>query len=136
HAIENNLPLPVGTQGAQFLDAKLGDKDIDDLLTEPEDGDDNGASNTATLLRDEASFRMRAAQIYECYQTELYRRFRWMRTSLFIKTLETDLRNDAQALMQVLITCGSWDPGKDAKLDALTVLLTKKYPSQKVLIFT
>jgi superfamily II DNA or RNA helicase len=136
HAIENNLPLPVGTQGAEFLDAKLGDKDIDDLLTEPEDGDDNGGSNTATLLRDEASFRKRAVLIYERYQTELSRRFKWMRPSLFIKTLETDLKNDAKALIQVLKTCGSWDPSNDAKLDALEILLTKKYPSQKVLIFT
>jgi hypothetical protein len=59
-----------------------------------------------------------------------------MRPSLFIKTLETDLKNDAKALIQVLKTCGSWDPSNDAKLDALEILLTKKYPSQKVLIFT
>lgn len=136
HAIENGLPLPVGTQGAEFLDAKLGDKDIDDLLTEPEDGDDNGADNTAALLRDEESFRSRAVLIYDRYQTELSRRFKWMRPSLFIKTLGTDLRNDAKALIQVLKTCGSWDPSRDAKLDALEILLTEKYPSQKVLIFT
>ena len=74
--------------------------------------------------------------VYERYQTELSRRFKWMRPSLFVKTLETDLKNDAKALIQVLKTCGSWDPNKDAKLDALEILLTKKYPSQKVLIFT
>ena len=32
HAIENDLPLPIGTQGAEFLDGSLGDKDLDDLL--------------------------------------------------------------------------------------------------------
>src|SRR6202023_4174765 len=37
HAIENDLPLPIGTQGAEFLDGKLGDKDIDDLLTQLDD---------------------------------------------------------------------------------------------------
>ncbi len=91
HAIENDLPLPVGTQGAEFLDAKLGDKDIDDLLTETEDGDDNddGNSYAPVLLRDEASFRKRAARVYERYQTELYRRFKWMRPSLF----DQDTRN-------------------------------------------
>jgi len=138
HAIRNDLPLPVGTQGAEFLDAKLGYRDIDDLLIETEDGEDNDNGNTyaPSLLRDEASFRKRAAQVYECYQTELYRRFKWLRPSLFIKTLETDLKNDAHALMQVLKTCGSWDARKDAKLDALEVLLRKKYPNQKVLVFT
>jgi hypothetical protein len=136
HAIENDLPLPIGTQGAEFLDAKLGDKDIDDVLTESIDNDDNGESNTASLLRDEASFRKHAVLIYERYQTELSRRFKWMRSSLFVKTPETDLKNDAKALIQVLKACGSWDPNKDAKLDALELLLTKKYPNQKVLIFT
>ncbi|MFZ0959772.1 MAG: helicase-related protein [Terriglobia bacterium] len=136
HAIENSLPLPIGTQGAEYLDAKLGDKDIDDLLAETEDDDGNGAGDTANVLRDEAEFRERAVQVYERYQTELFRRFKWMRSTLFLKTLETDLRNDAKALMQVLKTCGSWDPAKDAKLEALEFLLAKKYPTQKVLIFT
>ncbi len=36
----------------------------------------------------------------------------------------------------MLKACGSWDASKDAKLEALETLLTKKYPSQKVLIFT
>jgi len=138
HAIENDLPLPIGAQGAELLDAKLGDRDIDDLLAETEDGDDNenGNSDAATLLRDEAAFRKRAAQVYEHYQTELHSRFEWLRPSLFVKALETDLRKDAQALIPVLKTCGSWDASKDAKLDALETLLTKKYPDQKVLVFT
>ncbi|MGD0695603.1 MAG: helicase-related protein [Terriglobia bacterium] len=138
HAIKNDLPLPVGTQGAEYLDAKLGDKDIDDLLIETEDGDDNEnrTSDAPASLRDEASFRKRATEVYQRYQTELYRRFKWLRPSLFIKTLETDLKNDAQALIQVLKSCGLWDPDRDAKLDALEVLLRKKYPNQKVLVFT
>src|SRR5208337_1457458 len=92
HAIENGLPLPIGTQGAEFLDAKLGDKDIDDLLMETEDDNENGSRNgdVAAFLRDEAAFRKRAAEIYERYETELRKRFKWLRSSLFIKALETD----------------------------------------------
>src|SRR6185312_10748512 len=65
HAIENDLPLPIGTQGAEFLDARLGDRDIDDLLAEPEDAEDNGEANgdAAAFVRDEASFRKRAAEV-------------------------------------------------------------------------
>lgn len=136
HAIENNLPLPIGTQGAEFLDARLGDKDIDDLLIESDDDNGNGGGETYDLLRDESAFRGRAALVYERYQTELSRRFKWMRPTLFVKTLETDLKSDAKALIQVLKTCGSWDANRDAKLAALENLLTKKYPTQKVLIFT
>ena len=136
HAIENDLPLPIGTQGAEYLDAKLGDKDIDDLLVDTDDDNGSGGGETYDLLRDESAFRGRAALVYERYRTELSRRFKWMRPSLFIKTLETDLKSDAKALIQVLKTCGSWNAIKDAKLAALETLLTKKYPTQKVLIFT
>jgi SNF2 family DNA or RNA helicase len=136
HAIENELPLPVGTQGAEYLDARLGDKDLEDLLIEPEHPDDNGNGDLAAPLRDPAAFRERAAQVYDRYRRELSTRFKWMRPTLFMPTLETDLKNDAQALIQVLKTCGSWDPDKDAKLDALEAILVKKYLSQKVLVFT
>src|ERR1017187_7743121 len=73
HAIENGLPLPIGTQGAEFLDAKLGDKDIDDLLMETEDDYENGNKDgeVAAFLRDETAFRKRAAEVYERYETEL-----------------------------------------------------------------
>jgi superfamily II DNA or RNA helicase len=141
HAIEHDLPIPIGTQGAEYLDARLGDKDIDDLLTEAvEEGDGNGASNgddaAAAFLRDEPTFRKRASEIYERYTTELKKRFKWLRPALFIPTLESDLRNDAHALIAVLKKCGSWDASRDAKLDALQMLLTNKYPKGKVLIFT
>jgi superfamily II DNA or RNA helicase len=138
HAIEKDLPLPIGTQGAEFLDARLGDKDIDDLLTEMGDDGDNGGGNgdAAAFLRDEPTFQKRAAEVYQRYSTELKKRFKWLRPSLFIKTLESDLRNDARALIAVLKKCGSWDAAKDAKLDALQALLTKKYPNTKVLVFT
>lgn len=136
HAIENNLPVPVGTQGAEYLDATLGDRDLDDLLIEPEDNNGDEAADIAAPLRDEAAFRERAAQVYDRYQAELARRFKWMRPSLFVASLETDLKRDAHALIGVLKACGSWNPRKDAKLDALENLLVQKYPDQKVLIFT
>src|SRR6202158_2573208 len=138
HAIENNLSVPIGTQGAEFLDGKLGDRGIDDLLTQIDDDDENGngSGDGASSLRDESAFRRRAAEVYKRYETELKRRFKWLRPSLFTKTLEADLMNDAQALIQVLKTCGSWDASKDSKLHSLEILLTKKYPNRKVLIFT
>lgn len=140
HALENGLALPIGTQGAELLDERLGDRDVDDLLTdsaEPdgEDGVENVA-DTAALLRDDSAFRKRATEVYQRYSTELKKRFKWLRPSLFVEALESDLRNDAHALLAVLQEFGTWDAARDAKLAALEELLTKKYPSAKVLVFT
>jgi len=139
HAIENDLPLPIGTQGAEFLDARLGDKDLDNLLGEGVDDADNesdGNGDDAAFLRDEPTFRKRADEAYQRYSTELKKRFKWLRPALFVKTLESDLRSDAHALIDILKKCGTWDASKDAKLDALEALLTKTYPNKKVLVFT
>ena len=46
------------------------------------------------------------------------------------------LAADAQALIRILEKFGTWDPEKDAKLNALEGLLTQTHPDDKVLIFT
>ena len=140
HAIENNLPLPIGTQDAELLDAKVGDRDPDDLLTETEDEqEENGESNGVaanSALRNEKDFRKRASEVYQRYSAELRTRFKWLRPALFVATARKDLLNDARALIGVLQKCGTWDPDKDAKLKALEKLLTQEYGDQKVLVFT
>jgi superfamily II DNA or RNA helicase len=137
HAIENGLELPIGTQGAEFLDARLGDQDIDDLLTEPEDSEDNQPGNhDSAFVRDENSFRKRAAEVYKSYTSEFKRRFKWLRPSLFVDVLQADLMSDAQALIAILNKCGSWDSSKDSKLDTLVDLLKVRNKDRKVLIFT
>ena len=140
HAIENNLSVPIGTQGAEFLDGKLGDRDIDDLLTQIDDEDENSMAMALATARLRFVTRRHSARgpqrFTKRYETELKRRFKWLRPSLFTKTLETDLANDARSLIQVLMKCGTWDAAKDSKLHSLEVLLTKKYPNRKVLIFT
>jgi superfamily II DNA or RNA helicase len=138
HAIENDLDLPIGTQGAEFLDARLGDRDIDDLLTEEDDAenDDANKGDAAAFVRDEGSFRKRGAEVYKRYTSEFKRRFKWLRPSLFVDVLRTDLLNDARALIKILNKCGSWDPAKDAKLDTLFELLNIRNKDRKVLIFT
>jgi superfamily II DNA or RNA helicase len=138
HAFENNLELPIGTQGAEFLDARLGDRDLDDLLTEADDAENDDANNgdAAAFVRDESSFRKRGAEVYNRYTSEFKRRFKWLRPSLFVDALRTDLLSDAQALIKILNKCGSWDPAKDAKLDTLIELLNVRNKDRKVLVFT
>lgn len=139
HAIENGLSLPIGTQGAEFLDARVGDQDLDDLLTAATDDQDDGTEapdETAAFLRDENDFRKRAKEVYERYSTELKKRFKWLSPTLFVDAMRQDLLNDTHALIQVINKCGVWDAAKDAKLNALERLLVKKYDDQKVLVFT
>ena len=140
HAIGNDLPLPLGTQDAEMLDARLYDEDADavGVISNIFDNDDDGQSirDEMTCLRNEDDFRQRAAEVYTEYAGPYRRRFKWLRPSLFVKSLFKDLHNDAQALLTVLQKCGEWVPAKDSKLTALTDLLTRTHPEEKVIVFT
>ena len=140
HAIENNLPLPLGTQDSGLLDAGNNDEDLDDENTEAEliDDDDGGTQKPpqALNLRDTSDFKQRAAEVYQQYATQFKKRFTWLRPDLFIKSLRKDLDDDAASLLKVLTGCGDWKPATDAKLDALFNLLTKKHAKEKVIVFT
>ena len=65
-----------------------------------------------------------------------HKRFRWLRSDLFRKSLESDLQADANALLGLLQTHGTWRPEHDAKLDALHSLLTETHSDGKVLVFS
>ena len=141
HAIHNGLPLPLGTQDAEMLDSRFTDEDANEArgaLFDPEDDDqeeerevhENVGSWTA------AHFEARAAEIYAEYEGRYNRRFKWLRSDLFRTDLESELKADSAALLDLLQTYGKWDPAHDAKLDALHTLLTEAFPNQKVLVFS
>ena len=44
-----------------------------------------------STLQDEASFRSKAAEIYELYATQYKKRFKWLRPDLFVAQLKKDL---------------------------------------------
>ena len=141
YAIENNKPLPIGAQNAEMLDSRLYDEDADalNLMSDPFDDDteeqvDGTSSPLASYTSD--AFKEEAAEIYRLYTTQYKSRFRWIRPDLFRQSLRKDLTDDADALLEILGQYGTWDAGKDAKLDALEDLLTQIHPEDKVLIFT
>ena len=142
HAIEHGLDLPIGTQDAELLDPGVSDEDENVLV--PDTVDDNGdggeatvmADMLATLPRDEAAYRQRAAQVYLQYAGQYRARFKWLRPTLLTTSLKKDLLQDAQALLAVIEQCGTWDASRDAKLAALIDLLTCQHPTEKVLVFT
>jgi len=140
HAINNNLPFPIGTQDAGLLDAGNYDEDVDDPgataeLFDSDDGDDGRPANSLDI-RTESEFRARAKDIYETYAAKFKSRFQWLRPALFASALGTDLLGDATRLMDVLSRTGEWEPDSDSKLAALTKLLTKKHAKEKIIVFT
>jgi len=136
HAIEHGEPLPIGSQGADLLDARIYDEDADGHMGDLFDDSDENESENAASLRTDEQFCERAAQIYAQYAGRFKRRFKWLSPGLFVDQLTDDLRSDASALVEVLNTCGTWDANRDNKLDALYQLLTTTHPTEKVLIFS
>ena len=143
HALENDLPLPIGTQGAEMLDTRFEDEDADsvDYSTVNLFDDDTDEIETEFLgetqfLAVSSAFKERAANVYKLYATSFKSRFRLIRPDLFHKSLIKELRADTEAILSILQTLGEWDVAQDAKLNALHHLLTKTHPNDKVLIFS
>ncbi|HEV7223479.1 MAG TPA: SNF2-related protein, partial [Pirellulales bacterium] len=108
HAIENDLPLPIGTQDVGLLDSWANDEDSD--LWDAADGDDGGQADPTRQLGQvltESDFRTRAGEIYARYVAQFRRRFKWLPPALFEEDLAKDLRADAQGLMKVLQAAGA-----------------------------
>ncbi len=138
HAIENGLPIPIGTQDMGLLDTSANDQDSDLWGPAEDDGGDSSdqpdaAGNGAVS---ESDLRERAARLYDVYRGQFRRRFKWLKPELFSSDLADDLCRDAKALLDVLTRAGGWDADRDAKLDALLRLLAEQHPEEKVLIFS
>jgi len=142
-AIEKGKPLPIGTQGAEMLDARFYDEDAEaanvmgNIFADDEDNDETDSVTVCTSpLYTEEDYQRRAKEVYEKYSLQYKRRFKWLRPNLFVSDLSQDLQSDARTLLGILQKIGEWDPNKDAKLATLIHLVTKKHPQDKMLIFT
>ncbi len=145
HAIENDLPLPIGSQVAELLDANANDEDegllsfslVDDETREATDEEiPNSVEALPPVLRSAVDYQQRATEIYSTYRNSYQRRFKWIRPSLFMKKLGEDLSADNKALLKILADNGTWNIEKDAKFAALLSLLRTQHPNEKVLVFT
>lgn len=135
HAVENDKPLPIGTQDAGLLDSRITDID-GDLLFSEEDEDNDGNNDLSGRLRTEDDFRRRAAEIYRIYETVQKRRFRWLSHQRFVPQLMEDITKDIKSLLEILDRCGDWQPERDAKLEKLHDLIAQRHPGRKVIVFT
>ena len=137
YAIESGQPLPIGTQDSGLLDARINDEDSEDMegILENDDEGANGHDDGHSLRTPE-DYKKRAAEVYRSYALRGRSHFDWLRPDLFDKVLAVNLRADSESLMRVLEKCGDWVASKDAKLDTLYNLLTKKHPKDKVIVFS
>ncbi len=136
HAINNGLPIPIGTQDMGLLDAESGDGDPDCWDPDANDGDGKDPAQSVRPVLTKEILLKRAAEVYETYFKHYRRRFKWLKSELFAEALADDLRKDAEALIKVLKFAGVWDPARDTKLQALLELLSVRHPNDKVLIFS
>jgi superfamily II DNA or RNA helicase len=140
HALENSLPVPVGTQDVLLFDSRSYDDDVESTevvgdIFEDEDTDIQARPESNALLSTK-DYKTKAAQVYQVYSTQYRRRFKWLRSVLFNDKLPADLLSDINALRAVLAKSGEWNPDQDAKLKALRSLLAKKHSNEKVIVFT
>lgn len=140
YALENNLPIPIGTQAAEALDTSQSDTDDElamaDLFDSEDETDETLVENDEILYYTAEEFEKRAAEIYALYQNKLKKRFKWIRPDFFRRGLKKNLREDSRALIGILQENGAWQVEKDEKLKQLLNLLQNKHKNEKVLVFT
>ncbi|MBK1695042.1 NgoFVII family restriction endonuclease [Chromatium weissei] len=122
HALAHGLDIPLGTQDAVLLD-----------------GDEEEIPSSSSFSQESwgnLNLKTRAAAIDTSYRSTYRKRFRWLPSALFKSDLTKDLEADALALLNILTTCGNWNPAHDTKLAELTRLITEQHSKDKLLIFT
>ncbi len=141
YAIENALPIPIGTQDAGMLDTSISD--LDEEKEYDEIGDFGGGDETievgGSFDLNSANlhvFRSKASGIYQSYRTQFANRFQWIDPKFFEDDLKKDLLSDAEALISILKKAGKWRPEGDEKLKGLYQLMKKNHPNDKILVFT
>jgi superfamily II DNA or RNA helicase len=134
HALENGLPLPVGTQDSALFDTRTEDHDSDSPLFAAEEAP--AAKPTEITAKSLADFAKAAASGYQTLRNEHTSNFDWLRPDVFVADLAQHLQQDAQRLFSILEFAGHWQPDQDHKLAELHKLLTKKHPGQKILVFS
>lgn len=124
HALENNLPLPIGGQEASLLDEFLDDKDFDET------------GNNSNILFEVQAYQNLANEVYQLFSGSQKDKFEWIRTELFKSELKSELKNDSLKLISILQLGKNWSPKEDRQLNALYEACTMKHSKEKILVFT
>jgi len=130
HALDNGLPLPIGTQTPVMLDPAVNDTDD---APEEKDDDSSADDRAAEVAADLARY---AEDVYKFYFEDWHNRFDWLDSKFFKPDLADRLRSDNAQLLAVLKASGEWRPKDDMKLAELEQLASKLPKGEKLLVFT
>lgn len=131
HAIEKKLLLPIGQQDSALLDTRIRDIGEGELPLE-----EAGKALPPLGQWEESHYRQEAASLYSVLAGPQAKRYKWLRTDVFKKTLVLDLKKDAEALREILSTSGDISVSKDFKLQSLIRLVHEQRPKEKFILFT
>jgi hypothetical protein len=112
HAIDDGLPLPLGT----FTDKQIAITDED--------------------VEDDTTLHGSLASRYEELVKSLPAKTKWINSTVFKPSLRADLAKDNECITALLDRFGNWDSTRDSKVNALVDLLRTEHAGQKVLVFT
>lgn len=114
HAIENGLPLPIGSTDPSMLDLQNFDADSDDtrivwsdMEDEAEEYVEEEVSSVHVPMSSELDYKRRAKETYDVYRKFHKRRFKWLRPELFVQRLGTDLKADSDLICSILSQHGT-----------------------------
>lgn len=124
YAIENNLPLPIGSPELSAMDEYLDEIDVESELGEEWE-------NTIDY-----NFSVTAEKIYRNSQDYHKDKFEWIKPNLFREDLLTELTNDCSELKRILALAKKWNPENDKQLKAFYKLITETHKDSKVILFT
>src|SRR5439155_11153574 len=82
YALDEGLPLPVGTQDSALFDTRAEDHDSDSTLFGADEAAAEPTEITATSLAD---FATAGAAGYQTLKTEHHRNFDWLRPDVFVE---------------------------------------------------
>ncbi len=122
YAAENGLAFPIGTQESDLFDTRFYD-------------DEDSGSDTRIKFNEE-NCKEQAKAVYNDYQENAKKRYKWIRSDLFNAKLVQELYDDSHLLLDILNISGEWKSETDEKLKSLGKLITKTHPDKKILLFS
>ena len=129
HALERDLPLPVGTQDSVLVRHSCETTTATMTFSA---GRRQGQRHRPKSPPKHSLISPRQGRpVIRLLEAEHGSKFEWLRPDLFVEDLATHLQQDAERLFSILELAGDWQANKDDKLAELHKLLTKKHPERK-----